>query len=98
MCILLTVFRREVHRLLANRIYGVACVVLPLFSLIFMATIFGNGRLENLPVGVVDADNSSLSRNIIRMVEAAPSLHAAKHYADAAEAKKEVQRKRIYGY
>lgn len=98
MCILLTVFRREVHRMLANRIYGVACVVLPLFSLVFMATIFGSGRLENLPVGVMDGDNSALSRNIIREVEATPSLQVMKHYADAAEAKKDVQRKRIYGY
>lgn len=98
MRILLTVFRRELHRMNACRIYGVACIVLPLFSLVFMATIFGNGRLENLPVGVVDADNTSASRDIIRLVEAVPVLHVVKHYADEAEARKDVQRKRIYGY
>ena len=82
----------------SRRIYGVACLVLPLFSLIFMATIFGNGRLENLPVGVVDHDNTSASRNIIRKVAATPALSVTHHYANESEARKDVQRKVIYGY
>lgn len=95
---LLAVFRRELHRMLSRRIYVAACIVLPLFSLLFMATIFGNGRMEELPVGVVDTDNSSASRNIIRMVEATPALRVAKHYVNEAEARRDVQRKNIYGY
>ena len=35
------------------------CIVLPLFSIFFMATIFGNGQMENLPVGIVDGDNTA---------------------------------------
>lgn len=79
-------------------IYGAACLVLPLFSLVFMATNFGNGRLENLPVGVVDHDNTSASRNIIRKVAATPALSVPHHYANESEARKDVQRKVIYGY
>lgn len=94
----LVVIRREVHRMAARPIYGVACIVLPLFSLLFMATIFGNGQMENLPVGVVDGDNTSASRQIVRMVEATPSLRVTRHYANEAEARKDVQRKIIYGY
>ena len=71
--------RRELHRMISRRIYLVACIVLPLFSLVFMATIFGNGQMEDLPVGVVDADNSAASRSIIRMVEATPQLRIVRH-------------------
>ena len=92
------VFQRELHRMTSRRIYFAACIVLPLFSLVFMATIFGNGQMEDLPVGVVDADNTSASRSIVRMVEATPQLRIARHYANETEARMDVQRKNIYGY
>ena len=70
----------------SRRIYFAACIVLPLFSLVFMATIFGHGQMENLPVGVVDADNTSASRDIVRMVDATPTLQITHHYANETEA------------
>ena len=94
----LNVFRRELRRMTSRRIYFASCIVLPLFSLVFMATIFGHGQMENLPVGVVDADQTSLSRSIIRMVDATPELQVTKQYANETEARKAIQRKEIYGY
>lgn len=98
MSALLNVFRRELHRMTSRHIYLAACLVLPLFSLVFMATIFGNGQMENLPVGVVDAEQTSLSRNIVRMVDATPELTVTKQYANETEARKAMQKKEIYGY
>ena len=95
---LLNVFRRELQRMTSRRIYFVACVVLPLFSLVFMTTIFGNGQMQNLPVGVVDGDNTSLSRHIIRMVDATPELVVTHHFANEIEARNAIKRKEIYGY
>ena len=94
----LNVFRRELRRMTSCRIYFASCIVLPLFSLVFMATIFGHGQMENLPVGVVDADQTSLSRSIVRMVDATPELEVTNHYANETEARKAIQRKEIYGY
>ena len=98
MSALLNVFRRELNRMTSRRIYFAACIVLPLFSLVFMATIFGHGQMENLPVGVVDADQTSLSRSIVRMVDATPELQVTKHYANETEARMGMQKKEIYGY
>lgn len=98
MSALLNVFRRELRRMTSRRIYFASCIVLPLFSLVFMATIFGHGQMENLPVGVVDADQTSLSRSIVRMVDATPELQVTKHYANETEARKGMQKKEIYGY
>ena len=84
--------------MISRRIYLVACLVLPLFSLVFMATIFGTGQMTDLPVGVVDADNTYASRNIVRMLDATPQLQVTHHYANETEAREALQRKDIYGY
>ena len=94
----LNVFRREIQRVTSRRIYFVACVILPVFSLVFMTTIFGNGQMQNLPAGVVDDDYTSLSRSITRMVDATPELEIIRHYANEAEARNAIKRKEIYGY
>ena len=95
---LFNVFRRELRRMNSRRIYWVASLVLPLFSLVFMATIFGNGQMKDLPIGIVDEDNTSASRHIVRMVDATPELQASQHFANEAEARKAMQKKEIYGY
>ena len=95
---IVTVFLRELHRIASRPIYWIAGVVLPLFSLVFMATIFGDGQMKDLPVGVVDTENTSDSRHIIRMVDATPTLRVTHHYANEIEARKAVQQKEIYGY
>lgn len=89
---------RECQRMTSRRIYLGAAVVLPLFLLLFMCTIFGTGQMRNIPIGVVDADNTPTSRDIIRNVSAVPTFTLAHHYADDAEARAAVQRKEIYGY
>ena len=95
---LINVFLRELRRMTSRRIYFASCLVLPLFSLLFMATLFGNGQMEDLPVGVVDEDNTSASREIARRVDATPTLRITRQYANETEARRDVQRKVIYGY
>ena len=91
-------FHRELQRMTSRRIYLGAAVVLPLFLLLFMCTIFGTGQMRHIPIGVVDADNTPTSRSIIRSIAAVPTFTLAQHYADDAEARAAVQRKEIYGY
>mgnify|MGYP003037261758 CR=1 FL=1 len=73
-CQFVRVFRRELVRMVSRRLYFGVCVVLPLFCIFFMSTIFGNGQMENIPVGVVDEDNTSMSREVVRTVEAVPTF------------------------
>ncbi len=89
---------RELHRMTSCRIYIGAAVVLPLFLIGFMATIFGSGQMEHIPVGVVDADNTAASREVVRSVSAVPTFDVCRYYADDASARMAVQRKEIYGY
>lgn len=89
---------RELHRMTSRRIYIGAAVVLPLFLIGFMASIFGSGQMEHIPIGVVDADNTAASREVVRSVSAVPTLDVRHHYADDVAARAAVQRKEIYGY
>lgn len=84
--------------MVSRRLYFGACIVLPLFCIFFMSTIFGNGQMENIPVGIVDQDQTALSREVIRQVEAVPTFRVTRHYVDAETARKATQAKEIYGY
>ena len=82
----------------SRRLYFGVCILLPLFCLFFMATIFGNGQMENIPIGIVDQDNTAASRTIARRIAATPTFRVTEHFTDEASARQALQRKEIYGY
>ena len=92
------VLLREWHRMTSRRLYFGVCIVLPLFTLFFMATIFGNGQMENIPIGIIDQDNTASSRAIVRNISAVPTFKVTQHFVNEAAARKAVQKKEIYGY
>ena len=79
-------------------LYFGVCIILPLFTLFFMATIFGNGQMENIPIGIVDQDNTASSRAIARNISAVPTFKVTRHFVNEEAARKAVQKKEIYGY
>lgn len=98
MNLLYNVLFRECHRITSRRLYFGVCILLPLFCLFFMATIFGNGQMENIPIGIVDQDNTAASRTIARRIAATPTFRVTEHFTDEASARQALQRKKIYGY
>ena len=98
MNLLYNVLFREYHRITSRRLYFGVCILLPLFCLFFMATIFGNGQMENIPIGIVDQDNTAASRTIARRIAATPTFRVTEHFTDEASARQALQRKEIYGY
>lgn len=92
------VILREWQRMTSQRLYFGVCLVLPLFILFFMATIFGNGQMENIPIGIVDQDNTATSRAIARDMAAVPTFKVTHHFTDETAAREAVQQKKIYGY
>lgn len=98
MNLLYNVLFRECHRITSRRLYFGVCILLPLFCLFFMATIFGNGQMENIPIGIVDQDNTAASRTIARRIAATPTFRVTEHFTDEASAQQALQRKEIYGY
>ena len=57
-----------------------------------------NGLPTDLPAGVVDLDNTSTTRNIIRNLDAFQQTKIVAQYSSVAEARKAVQRGEIYAF
>ena len=94
------VLNRESSRISGNCRHLIAAVAIPLFSLLFMATIFGSGKIEDLPAGIVDKSNTALSHEIIRRADASPVIKISRGhiYSNEAQAKEAMQNMEIYGY
>ncbi len=66
----LKVMRREERRIRREPVYLLGSVGVMLVSCIFYLTFFRAGMPERLPIGVLDNDNSSMSRNFCRQLDA----------------------------
>lgn len=60
------VMKRECRRLVSRPLYLFCMVIAPLFCYIFFTTLMDSGLPTDMPVGAVDLDNSTSSRNILR--------------------------------
>lgn len=61
---------RELRLMRQRPVYLLASVGVMTFCTIFFLTFLREGMPSDLPIGVVDCDNSSLSRNFIRQLDA----------------------------
>lgn len=93
-----TSLKRELDRMVSRKLYFGVCIVLPLFCILFMCTIFGTGGMLNIPIGVVDLDQTSTSREIIRSISTIPTTKITDHYPDALSAREALVKKEIYAY
>jgi len=57
----------------------------PIAVFFFLASIYIQGGMKNIPVAVYDADNSSLSRKIISYLEVSKGLHIVKYLNSSQE-------------
>ena len=89
---------RELDILRKNRIYGFCMVVFPLMTVFFFTTMLDEGLPQDLPIGVVDLDNSSTSRSLVRNLDAMQSSRVAYHFASITEARNAMQENKIYAY
>ena len=60
---------REVRIMLHNPMYGCCMVVFPILAMIFFTSLMDEGLPEDMPVGVVDLDNTTTSRSLIRRLD-----------------------------
>ena len=95
---ILAIAAREEKRLLSRPIYLFCMIVAPLIAFLFFTTLMGEGLPSNLPAGVVDEDNTSTSREIIRNLESFQAVDVIGHYPDMASARQAMQRGEIYAF
>ena len=79
------VARRETRRLIHQPMYLVLMVVLPVVSFSFFAILFGQGAIRNVPIAVLDQDNTTLSRKVVQMIDETPTAMVSYGIQDMAE-------------
>ncbi|MBR1389739.1 MAG: ABC transporter permease [Prevotella sp.] len=73
-------------------------VVFPLLAMVFFTSLMDEGLPEDMPVGVVDLDNTTTSRGLIRRLDAFQSSRVVAHYPSVAEARRAIQENHIYAF
>lgn len=92
------VIKRECQRLVSRPLYLFCMVVAPLFCYVFFTTLMNSGLPKDMPVGVVDQDQTSTTRQLARTLDAFQQSKVIAHYPTFVEARQAMQRKEIYGF
>lgn len=72
-------------------------LLVPLAYPLLYAFIYTNEVVREVPTAVVDANNSTLSRKYLRLVDASADVHIQSHCADMEEAKLLLKDNKVYG-
>lgn len=89
---------REMRILLKNPIYLFCMVVFPIMVMFFFTSMMDDGLPQDMPVGIVDLDNSSTSRSLTRRLDAFQNTKIVARYQSVAEARQAIQRNEIYAF
>ena len=73
-------------------------VIFPLLTMFFFTSLLDEGVPQEMPVGVVDLDNSSTSRALVRRLDGFQTSRVVAHYTSVAEARHAMQENEIYGF
>ncbi len=91
---LFKVLLREIERMMGSTVYLFTTLIGPLISFVLLLTIFSDGVPSQLPIGIVDMDNTAISRKMSQWVNAtsevkivfrSPNLKEAQHQLEMGE-------------
>ncbi len=89
--------RWELKRMRSTPLYFVAMLVIPLFCLFFFLHFLSVGLPKNLPIAVVDYDNTTYTRLLEVNLDAMQQVATLKRTASFSEARLAMQRGEVYG-
>ena len=95
---LFNIILRELNRLGPDPVAWFCMIVAPVLTALFFTTFMWQGLPMDMPVGLVDEDNTTTSRQIARNLDAMQQTRIAAQYADVSEARRAMQRGDIYAF
>lgn len=95
---ILKIARRELRRMASKPIYWFCIIAAPLFCFVFFTSLMAEGLPTDMPLGLVDNDNTTTSRSLARNLDAFEMTSIKEQYANVTEAREAVQRGDIYGF
>ena len=95
---ILCISLRECRILKMNHIYGFCMLVFPILVMFFFTSLMREGQPIDLPVGIVDLDNTSTTRALVRNLDAFQNSEVVARYPSVSEARQAIQQNQIYGF
>lgn len=93
----LNVFKREYEKIIKKPLILIVLFVIPLALCFILGDTFKSGSPKNLPIAVLNEDSSSLSRKIVRMIDATPTCEVKYHVNSLEEGRKMIVGGQTYG-
>ncbi|MBR5036453.1 MAG: ABC transporter permease [Prevotella sp.] len=95
---ILRIALRECGFLRHNAMYLCCMIFFPILVTVFFTTLMNEGQPQRMPIGVVDNDNTSTSRSLIRKLDSFQASKVVAHYPNVNEARKAIQQNKIYAF
>lgn len=92
------IFKRELRRLVSRRAYLYGMVLVPLGITLFLVSLMDKGLPQPVPTAVVDLDNTSLSRNVVRNLDTQQTIEITRHFNSYEEAMEAIRTGEIFGF
>ncbi|MCH3994177.1 MAG: ABC transporter permease [Prevotella sp.] len=89
---------RECGNIRRNPIYAFCMIFFPIIVVIFFTSLMGEGVPANMPVGVVDLDNTTTSRALVRQLDGLQSSQVVQSYENVNEARRDIQKDNIFAF
>ena len=92
------IWREEMRMMVRDEGVLLFCLVMPLFYPLLYSWVYNNEVVREVPVAVVDASKSSLSRQFIREVDATSDVRVAGYANSIDEARRMVESQEVHGF
>ena len=92
---LLKVMRRETRRIADSWVLIFSTIISPIVAFLIIIWLFSDGVVRDLPLAVVDLDQTAFSSKVTRMVDATPVCNVKWQLHDLAEAKQMMEEGKI---
>lgn len=90
------VFLRECRRILSSKVCIWGIIIAPILSMVILLAMMRSGLPQQIPIAVVDFDNSSTSRALIRQLDAFPKTNVKFKSLSFREARIKMERQEIF--
>jgi ABC-2 type transport system permease protein len=95
---ILAISRRELSIFAHRPLFLFTMIIAPVVLVIFFTTLMGSGLPTSLPTGIVDEDNTHVTRIVERIVDSFEETNIVAHYNNVNEAREAMQRGEIYAF
>ena len=92
---LIRVMRREIRRIADSWVLIFSTMIAPIVAFLIIIWLFSDGVVRDLPIGVVDLDQTAFSSRVTRLVDAAPVCNVKWNLHSLVEAKQMMEAGKI---